>query len=237
MRYHAGLADQYLTQLARELEERVPCKGMETVYIGGGTPTALSLDQLRRLLDLLQPYLQGAAEVTIEANPEAISTELIEILVKGGINRISLGLQACDDEILKQIGRRHTFAQARQAVRQLQQAGLTNISCDLIYSLPRQTRAQWKKTLKDVLSLNIPHCSLYALTIEEHSEFGRTGQRPLDEDTEASMYFEAVRFLTEAAINIMKYPILRNRAMRRGIICIIGIMTIFTASGWAPAGS
>ena len=121
VRYHAGLADQYLTQLARELEERVPCKGMETVYIGGGTPTALSLDQLRRLLDLLQPYLQGAAEVTIEANPEAISTELIEILVKGGINRISLGLQSCDDEILKQIGRRHTFAQARQAVRQLLQ--------------------------------------------------------------------------------------------------------------------
>lgn len=106
VRYQTGLADQYLTQLARELEERVPCKGMETVYIGGGTPTALSLDQLRRLLDLLQPYLQGATEVTIEANPEAISTELIEILVKGGINRISLGLQSCDDEILKQIGRR-----------------------------------------------------------------------------------------------------------------------------------
>ena len=198
VRYHTGLADQYLKQLARELEERVPCQGMETVYIGGGTPTALSPDQLRRLLDLLQPYLQGASEVTIEANPEAINAELIEILLKGGINRISLGLQSCDDEILKQIGRRHTFAQARQAVRQLQQAGLTNISCDLIYSLPRQTRAQWKKTLQDVLSLNIPHCSLYALTIEEHSEFGRTGQRPLDEDTEASMYFEAVRVLTEA---------------------------------------
>ena len=88
VRYHTGLADQYLKQLARELEERVPCQGMETVYIGGGTPTALSPDQLRRLLDLLQPYLQGAAEVTIEANPEAISTELIEILLNGGINRI-----------------------------------------------------------------------------------------------------------------------------------------------------
>lgn len=198
VRYHAGLADQYLTQLAGELEQRVPRQAMETVYIGGGTPTALSLGQLRRLLDMLKPYTEGALEVTIEANPEAIKPELIDILLTGGVNRISLGLQSCDDQILKQIGRRHTFDQARQAIRLLQQAGLMNISCDLIYSLPGQTREQWTATLQGVLSLNIPHCSLYSLTIEEHSEFGRTGQQPLDEDTEASMYFEAVQVLKQA---------------------------------------
>ena len=132
-------------------------------------------------------------------NPDAaIKAELIDILLTGGVNRISLGLQSCDDQILKQIGRRHTFDQARQAIRLLQQAGLTNISCDLIYSLPGQTREQWTATLQGVLSLNIPHCSLYSLTIEEHSEFGRTGQQPLDEDTEASMYFEAVQVLKQA---------------------------------------
>ena len=198
VRYHEQLAEKYLDTLEMELKERVTTFDFQSIYIGGGTPTSLSLVQLDRLLNMLKPYGENAVEITIEANPESISQPLIDVLKKGGINRISLGLQSCNDRMLSFLHRRHTLAIAKQSVSLLKENGLGNISCDLIYSLPTQDRQMWLDTLKELISMDIPHCSLYSLTIEENSEFGRTGQRPLDEDTEAQMYFDAVRILKEA---------------------------------------
>ena len=198
VRYNEKLAEQYLDTLQTELQERVDRTDFQSVYIGGGTPTALSLIQLERLLDMLKPYCTQAVEITIEANPEAITQPLIDVLKRGGINRISLGLQSCNDRMLTFLHRRHTFARAKQSVRLLQENGLGNISCDLIYSLPHQDLELWHQTLQGLIELDVPHCSLYSLTIEENSEFGRTGQKPQDEETEAQMYFDAVQVLKEA---------------------------------------
>lgn len=196
--YHAGLADRYLTQLDNELGERVGSQAIRTVYIGGGTPTALSEKQRQKLFNMLQPYIRTAQEVTMEANPESVDEALACQLRHSGINRVSLGLQAADDAMLQKLGRQHSFAQAEQAVKTLKAQGLTNLSVDLMYSLPGQTLAQWQNTLDKALLLGVPHLSLYSLTIEEHSEFGRRGVHQLDEQTEAEMYFEAVRRLEQA---------------------------------------
>lgn len=194
--YHPVLAERYLDQLQRELNDRVPADApIRTVYIGGGTPTALNAGQLRRLLKMLERWTDKAREVTIETNPEVVSEELIACLQQGHVNRVSLGVQSADDGMLKRLGRRHTWDQAVRAVDLLQRQGLTNLSCDLMYSLPGQSRMMWQKTLRQAVSLQVPHLSLYSLTIEEHSAFGRSGQQPLDDQTESEMYFEAVDFL------------------------------------------
>lgn len=195
VRYHAKLADRYLVSLRKELAQRVPCQVMETLYCGGGTPTSLSLCQLQQMFRVLSLYHDESTEFTLEMNPEAIRPELVHLLKINGVNRVSLGLQSCDDKMLKQIGRQHTYAVAKQAIELLQHEGIDNISVDLIYALPQQAMAMWKETLRLCIECHVKHLSLYSLTIEEHSEFGRKGLKPLAEEMENDMYFYAVEFL------------------------------------------
>ena len=185
--YDFSLAQKWLDRLQKEIEDNC-FDQYETIYIGGGTPSCLDDDQLDRLLSMIDPYTKQVQEYTIEVNPESLDLNKINIFNKHHINRISMGVQSTDDGILRSLNRKHTFEDVKNGVKLLKENGLNNISVDLMYSLPGQDMKMLKKTVEDILALNVPHISLYSLTIEENSVFGKKGVEALDEDTEADMY-------------------------------------------------
>ncbi|HEL0009206.1 TPA: oxygen-independent coproporphyrinogen III oxidase [Streptococcus equi subsp. zooepidemicus] len=185
--------DAYLEALIKEFES-YQINSLKTLYIGGGTPTAITAKQLDYLLSHLQQHLQldQLEEFTIEANPGDLTEDKIAVLRKSAVNRISLGVQTFNDKQLKQIGRSHTEAQIYATIASLKEAGFQNISIDLIYALPGQTMQQVKENVAKALSLDIPHLSLYSLILEHHTVFMnkmRRGKLQLPtEDLEAEMF-------------------------------------------------
>ena len=195
--YDKKLAEQWLETLKKEIQ--TSCSDFyETIYIGGGTPTVLSLDQLRRLLEMISEFADKVKEYTIEVNPESLDEDKILLFKEYGINRISMGVQSSNDRILSSLNRKHSFADVKDKIVLLKKHDLSNISVDLMYSLPDQTMEILDQSIEDILSLDVPHISLYSLTIEENSVFGKKGIKPLDEDIEADMYEHIERRLTEA---------------------------------------
>lgn len=148
-----------------EKSERGP---LETLFIGGGTPTVLDPDQLVDILGHVEKLFGFTrdAEISIEANPGTVSEEDLITLKNGGVNRISLGVQSFDDMELRALGRCHTGIDAERAVRLAQDRGIENISIDLMYGLPGQDAESWRRSLDMAFSLNLKHLSLYQLTIE-----------------------------------------------------------------------
>lgn len=185
--------DAYLEALIKEFES-YQINSLKTLYIGGGTPTAITAKQLDYLLSHLQQHLQldQLEEFTIEANPGDLTEDKIAVLRQSAVNRISLGVQTFNDKQLKQIGRSHTEAQIYTTIASLKEAGFQNISIDLIYALPGQTMQQVKENVAKALSLDIPHLSLYSLILEHHTVFMnkmRRGKLQLPtEDLEAEMF-------------------------------------------------
>ena len=185
--YDEKLADKWLERLEKEISDSCH-EQYETIYIGGGTPSCLSLEQSEKLLNLIYPYASEVKEYTIEANPESLDSDKILLYKQYGINRISLGVQSCNDELLKSLNRKHDFKTVEDKISLLRNHGLDNISVDLMYSLPGQNMDILKDTLYRLINLDLPHLSLYSLTIEDNSVFGKKGIKALDEDTEADMY-------------------------------------------------
>ena len=196
--YKDDLVDKWLNRLAKEIKDNC-FDQYETIYIGGGTPSCLHLKQLRQLLELIKPYTDNVLEYTIEVNPESIDIDKIKLFNEYGINRVSIGIQSSNDEILKSLNRKHTYLDAINCVKLLKENGIDNISVDLMYSLPNQDMNILSDTLKDVLGLNVNHISIYSLTIEENSVFGKKNIKSLDEDIEADMYELIEKTLTENA--------------------------------------
>ena len=185
--YDKKLVTKWLETIEKEIQDK--CKdNYETIYIGGGTPTSLSIDELDKLLSFIKPYTNKVKEYTIEVNPESLDLDKIKLFNKYGINRISMGVQTSDDELLKLLNRKHTFLDVKEKIELLKDNGLNNISIDLMYSLPDQTIKTLNKTIDDFLKLDIPHVSLYSLTIEENTVFAKKGYKPLDIELEADMY-------------------------------------------------
>ena len=185
--YDFDLAEKWLNRLDKEIEDNC-FDQYETIYIGGGTPSCLSDEQLDHLLSMIDPYTKQVQEYTIEVNPESLDQNKIDIFRKHNINRISMGVQSADDEILKTLNRRHTYDDVRKSIRLLKENSLDNISVDLMYSLPGQDMKILEDTVEQILKLDVPHISLYSLTIEENSVFGKKGIESLDEEIEADMY-------------------------------------------------
>ncbi|MCD3401148.1 radical SAM family heme chaperone HemW [Streptococcus equi subsp. zooepidemicus] len=185
--------DAYLEALIKEFES-YQINSLKTLYIGGGTPTAITAKQLDYLLSHLQQHLQldQLEEFTIEANPGDLTEDKIAVLRQSAVNRISLGVQTFNDKQLKQIGRSHTEAQIYATIASLKEAGFQNMSIDLIYALPGQTIQQVKENVAKALALDIPHLSLYSLILEHHTVFMnkmRRGKLQLPtEDLEAEMF-------------------------------------------------
>ena len=185
--YDEKLVSKWLDRLAREIEEN--CQDQyETIYIGGGTPSALNDRELEKLLQLIGPFSRQVKEYTIEVNPESLDASKADLFKKYGINRISMGVQSSDDQLLKSLNRKHTFADVKDGIAMLREKDFNNISVDLMYSLPCQDLDSLKKSLDDILQLNVEHISLYSLTIEENTVFGKRGVKAADEELEADMY-------------------------------------------------
>lgn len=185
--------DAYLQALLREFES-YDIKKLRTLYIGGGTPTSITAEQLEYLLTNLTKHLDLSVleEFTIEANPGDLTEDKIEVLKNSAVNRVSLGVQTFNDKHLKQIGRSHNEAQIYSTIENLKKAGFHNISIDLIYALPGQTMEDVKENVAKAIALDIPHLSLYSLILEHHTVFMnkmRRGKLQLpQEDLEAEMF-------------------------------------------------
>ncbi|PAV29012.1 coproporphyrinogen III oxidase [Virgibacillus profundi] len=194
--YNEKLATQYIEALANEMKMNIPGSKnqMKTIYIGGGTPTALNIEQLRSLLEIINKKFDIAKceEFTIEVNPGDLGKDKINLLKAFGVSRISFGVQVMDDQMLKDLGRLHKVSDVYKTVDQLQQYGFTNISLDLIYALPNQTVEQFQKSLNEAMTFDLPHYSTYALQIEPKTVFFQRHKkgvlpRPAEEE-EVQMY-------------------------------------------------
>ena len=195
--------DSYLEHLLQEFHS-YDIQKLRTLYIGGGTPTALSASQLEVLLDGLTKNLDLSMleELTIEANPGDLDEDKIVVLKNSAVNRVSLGVQTFDDKMLKKIGRSHLEKDIYENIDRLKLAGLDNISIDLIYALPGQTMDQVKDNVAKAIALDIPHMSLYSLILENHTVFMnrmRRGKLPLPkEELEAEMFEYIISKLEKA---------------------------------------
>ena len=195
--------DSYLEHLLEEFQS-YDIQKLRTLYIGGGTPTALSAPQLEVLLKGLTKNLDLSAleELTIEANPGDLDADKIAVLKNSAVNRVSLGVQTFDDKMLKKIGRSHLEKDIYENIDRLRLAGFDNISIDLIYALPGQTMEQVKDNVAKAIGLDIPHMSLYSLILENHTVFMnrmRRGKLPLPkEELEAEMFEYIIAALERA---------------------------------------
>jgi oxygen-independent coproporphyrinogen III oxidase len=160
-------------QSARQIQECRSLLRPSTIYFGGGTPTALNIAQLELLLRGFHERLDlwRLIEWTIEANPGSVSARKAAVLKKFGVNRISLGVQSWDDQLLKLLGREHNARQATESFQILRDAGFANINVDLMFGLPGQTADQWRETLEKTIALQPEHISTYCLTYEQDTDF------------------------------------------------------------------
>jgi len=184
---------------------RIPTSHLETIYLGGGTPSLLPSDAIRTLLhELTQrfriPHSAFRIEVTLEANPEDVTPDHAKAWRASGINRVSLGAQSFDDKVLTWMHRSHDAAQTKRAVQALRDAGIENISLDLIFGLPEELQRNWERDLDILCSLLPAHCSLYGLTVEPRTPLDRWISRGAthapDEERYADEYLTAHRRLT-----------------------------------------
>ena len=191
---------QALIEHLRESSHSIRSYEVDSVYFGGGTPSFYGADRLVQLLDQLK--LNGNvrldSEISVECNPDSLSVAALKLLRQEGVNRISIGVQATDNNLLKLIGRRHSFQQAQNAFREARRAGFDNISLDLMYGLPSQTRRDWADTLAKIVEMHPEHVSCYGLKLEPGTRMYREYKdSPIlpDDDEQADMYSYAVEML------------------------------------------
>lgn len=201
-----GEMDRYVRALTAQLIRQAPLTagyGVDTIYFGGGTPSYLGWRRLTSLLETALDHcrVRPDGEITLEANPDSLEDPgQVRELVSAGFNRVSLGVQSADDGELRAMGRVHTFAQARSAVRAARTGGIENLSLDLIYGLPDQTMDRWRRTVERVLELEPEHLSCYGLKLEEGTPLWRQREELTlpDGDRQADMVLWTVDRLAAA---------------------------------------
>lgn len=198
--------DEYIEALLKEARlalRQNPVEKMETLYVGGGTPTSLTASQLERLLSGLReilPYYNG--EFTVEANPGDLTADKLDVMKNYGVNRLSMGVQTFDDRLLKKIGRKHTAQDVYDTIQLLEEKDFSNVTIDLIYALPGQSLESFRDTVIRALALDLPHYALYSLILENQTMFMnwvRRGKMHLPEqELEAQMYAETIDAMEKA---------------------------------------
>ena len=199
----------YMDALGKEMERRKDENGStraRTIYIGGGTPSQLSPQAFEKLIELLCQNFQidKDVEFTIEVNPDDITPAYVKMLRQSPVNRVSLGVQSLNDDILRHLHRRHTARQALKAIELLQEEGYQNISGDLIYGLPGQSVPMFQDDVKEILRTHIPHLSAYALQYEEGTPLWEMRQRgktkEADEELSLTCYHRLIDLAVEAGM-------------------------------------
>ena len=200
------LMDEYVKALNKEILSKTKKYKIESLFIGGGTPSYLSDENLKILLDTINKldFVENA-EKTMECNPGTVNKEKLEIIFNGGINRISFGLQSTNNEILKKIGRIHTYEEFKENYILARKSGFQNINIDMMFGLPNQSLNIWLESLKEVVELNPEHISSYSLIIEEGTPFYSLYDKDLldlpSEEEERAMYEKGRDFLESKGYN------------------------------------
>lgn len=218
------IIDQYVYALEREIRACHMDREVTTVFLGGGTPSVLTGNQICRIFDVLHETFRFAdeTEITIEANPGTVTEEKLLAYRRCGVNRISFGLQSTDAEELKLLGRIHTFEEFLESYYLARKLGFHNINIDLMSAIPKQTLKSWEQTLERVIRLEPEHISAYSLIVEEGTPFyerygeGSLGEKELPgEDEEREIYYRTKELLNEAGYE--RYEI--SNYARRGYEC------------------
>ncbi len=196
------LIDDYLNSLEKEVDLRVGDTAINTIFIGGGTPTHLNLKELIKLGDIIKKInLKTGGEFTVECNPGTLNEEKLKVLKDMGVNRLSIGLQAVQDRLLKEIGRIHSYGEFKENFMLARKLGFNNINVDLMFALPNQTLEDLDETLKEIINLAPEHISCYSLIVEEETAFYKLfndGNLNLpDEDLEREMYLRVLDILKQ----------------------------------------
>lgn len=197
------LKDKYIEALKREIKLTPKNFLIDTIFIGGGTPSSLSEMQLENLLKEIRTFLfAGNIEYTVECNPGSITREKLEIMKKYGVNRLSMGLQAIQNNLLKDIGRIHSYEVFKENFELARSVGFKNINVDLMFALPNQKVSEWKESLESIIALEPEHISAYSLIIEEgtrfYSLYEKDRLRLPNEDDEREMYHMAKSTLKDS---------------------------------------
>ena len=201
-----SLQDEYVDAMLRELDNRrdyLPDEPVTTIYIGGGTPSMLSSHNLSRLCFSLKDFAgESLEEFTVECNPDDITPELASLLYSLGVNRVSMGAQTFSDKRLAFIHRRHKAYQVKEAVENLRNVGIRNISIDLMFGFPDETVENWKCDIEQALSLGVQHISAYSLMYEEGTPLYKLLEegkiKEISEDVSLEMYETLITLLTQA---------------------------------------
>ena len=205
--YEKELAGQYLLLLFQEMEllaSQYNYPPLETIYLGGGTPTCLGGQELGEILRGIREHfpVESDAEITSEMNPATARFDELRAMRTAGFNRLSIGVQAFQPELLSYLGRVHSLAAVGETVQMAREVGFYNLNLDLIYAIPGQRMEDWRESLEAALALEPEHLSLYSLKIEEGTPFFReydAGRlEPVDDETDYRMYLEAIQILAEA---------------------------------------
>ena len=196
------LEDEYINALVSEIENSTYTDKVDTVFFGGGTPTAVKISNLIRVIDVLKSEFDlEDTEFTVECNPATIDYDGFLKLKNAGVNRISIGLQSANDDELKFLGRIHTFDMFLKTYDDANKAGFENINVDLMFSLHQQTLEKWLYTLNRVVDLKPAHISAYSLIVEEGTPFYNMKLDLPDEETDRAMYYGAVDLLKSKGYN------------------------------------
>lgn len=198
-----GKADPLVDAIIREARGFRSVGAPRTVFIGGGTPTALSVAQLGRLFGGLSEHIDLSAveEFTVEMNPATVTAKKADLLLRAGVNRVSMGVQSWDPDLLRLLGRVHDAGQVVSSFAVLRSAGFANLNLDLIYGVPGQTLAHWEDSLRRTIDLGPEHVSAYCLTYEEDTEFFvrmQRGEFREESGRDAEFFETGIRILAEA---------------------------------------
>ena len=195
--YFEKFSKPYLDALFKEIDSYHLIK-MDTIYIGGGTPTSLNDVEFESLLKKVSTLLNDGGEFTCEANVENLTPQKLSIMARYGVNRLSIGIQSTHDKRLTQIGRFHTFVKAKEVIKNARDAGFKNINVDLMYGFPGQTLKEVREDVKNILSLNTEHVSIYSLIVSPGTLFFRRNIHEQNADDSRLFYDEILKLMREA---------------------------------------
>jgi len=189
--------DEMVDAICQEIilrKEYVTGEKIETIYFGGGTPSLLSQVQVKKILNTISENFDSidVEEITLEANPDDLSKEVLEELYSAGINRLSIGVQSFSEDVLKQMNRAHNSEEASESIKLAQQFGFSNLTADLIYGIPNKPFSYWKDQVHKMIDLGVKHISAYCLTIEQNTVFNhleKKGELELPRDEESLEQF------------------------------------------------
>jgi oxygen-independent coproporphyrinogen-3 oxidase len=192
-RHDSELRARYLERLGHELEEHADqCTPMKSIFVGGGTPSALELDELRELIGVFsdRDWMTGA-EVTVECNPDSLTDEKVELLARHGVNRLSLGVQSFSPRHRDTLGRKGSIDSLTDVLATVRESGIHNIGIDLIFAIPGQTLGEWAADVREACEMGIRHLSTYELSFEEGTVLSQSGTMPPDEGEVIRMWERA----------------------------------------------